>query len=60
MNAKDEPLTLSVPEAGRRFFGLGRDASYEAARTGQLPILRFGKKLMRVPIAACERMLEEA
>ena len=52
------PLTLSVPEAGRRL-GLGKNAAYEAARRGELPVLRFGRKL-RVPRVAFERMLIEA
>jgi excisionase family DNA binding protein len=50
-------LTISVPEAGRRL-GLGKNASYEAARRGELPILRFGRKL-RVPIIAFERLLTD-
>lgn len=53
------PKTLSVPEAGRLFFGLGRNASYEAAARGDIPCIRIGK-LLRVPVVACERMLEEA
>jgi len=51
----DHELTISVPEAGRRL-GLGKNLSYEAARRGELPVLRFGRKL-RVPIAAFERLL---
>lgn len=47
--------TLSVPDAGR-FLGLGRDAAYRAARTGQLPTLRFGKSV-RVPTALLLRQL---
>ena len=39
--------------------GLGKNASYEAARRGELPVLRFGRKL-RVPIVAFERLLAEA
>ena len=50
--------TYSVPDAGRRL-GLGRNASYEAARRGELPVLRFGRKLV-VPRIAFERMLAEA
>ena len=53
------PRTLSVPEAGRRFLGIGRDASYAAAKRGEIPIIRIGK-LMRVPIVAIERLLEQA
>ncbi len=56
---EDEPKTMSIPAAGKRFFGLGRNASYEAARRGEIPFLRFGRK-KRVPVAACQRMLDEA
>ena len=55
----DEPKTLAVPVAGRRYFGLGRNASYDAAKRGELPVIRIGSRL-RVPIAALERMLAEA
>jgi excisionase family DNA binding protein len=51
-----ERLTVSVPEAGA-MLGLSRQASYEAARRGDIPCLRFGRKLV-VPIAALERLLE--
>ena len=54
----EDNLTISVPEAGRRL-GLGKNASYEAARRGELPVLRFGRKL-RVPRVAFERLLSEA
>jgi hypothetical protein len=54
-----EPKTLPVPEAGRLYFGLGRNASYEAARRGDLPTIRIGR-LLRVPVVALERKLEEA
>jgi hypothetical protein len=53
------PQTLSVPEAGKRYFGLSRNASYAAAQKGQLPIIRIGR-LLRVPIRAMERMLDQA
>ncbi len=52
--------TMSVPDAGRIYLGIGRDASYEAARRGDIPVLRVGPKLLRVPVVAMERMLEEA
>jgi hypothetical protein len=54
-----EPKTISVPEAGRRYFNLARNASYEAARRGDLPVIRIGSTL-RVPVIALERMLEKA
>ena len=53
------PKTMSVPEAGRIYFGIGRDASYQAVKTGQIPVIQIGK-LFRVPIVAMERMLSRA
>jgi excisionase family DNA binding protein len=52
-------LTISVPEAGAHYFGLSRNGSYEAAKRGEIPIVRIGK-IMRVPVAALERMLADA
>jgi hypothetical protein len=54
----DECKTLTVPEAGRRYFDLGRNASYEAARRGDIPTIKIGR-LLRVPIVVLERKLEE-
>jgi hypothetical protein len=51
-----EPKTLTVPEAGRIYFALGRNASYEAARRGDIPTIRIGR-LLRVPIAAMDARL---
>lgn len=53
-----EPKTLSVPEAGKRYFGMGRNASYDAAHRGDFPTIRIGK-LLRVPVVALDRMLEK-
>ena len=55
----DPPKTLSVPQAGREYFDLGRNASYEAARRGDIPTIKIGR-LLRVPVVALERKLEEA
>jgi hypothetical protein len=54
----DQPKTLTVPDAGRIYFDLGRNASYEAARRGDIPVIRIGR-LLRVPVVALERKLEE-
>jgi hypothetical protein len=51
--------TISVPEAGRRYFDLSRNASYAAADRGDIPTVRIGR-LLRVPVKACEQMLEAA
>jgi excisionase family DNA binding protein len=53
------PLTLSVPEAGAKYFGLSKNGSYEAAARGHIPVVRIGR-LLRVPVRALERMLDEA
>ena len=55
----NDPKTLTVPTAGKKYFDLGRNASYEAAKRGDLPVIRIGSRL-RVPIAALERMLADA
>ncbi len=49
--------TLSVPEAGKLYFDLGRNASYQAVQRGEIPAIRIGRHL-RVPIAALERLLD--
>jgi hypothetical protein len=49
--------TLSVPEAGKRYFGLGRGGSYEAARRGDIPYVQVGR-LKRVPVRTLEAMLD--
>jgi hypothetical protein len=49
--------TLSVPEAGREYYDLGRNASYAAAKRGDIPTIRIGK-LLRVPVRALEQKLD--
>ena len=53
------PLTISVPQAGRKYFDLSRGASYEAAKRGDLPTVKVGR-LLRVPVRALEAMLDNA
>ena len=50
------PRVMTVPEAGAHFFGLSRGSAYKAARRGDLPALRFGRRLL-VPVEACEALL---
>jgi hypothetical protein len=54
-----EPYTLDVPAAGKLFFGLSRNGSYDAAKRGDLITIRVGK-LLKVPVAAQKRKLEQA
>jgi hypothetical protein len=55
----DQPKTMTVPEAGKKYFGLSRNAAYSAAKNGDIPIIKIGK-LLRVPIRALEEMLNAA
>jgi hypothetical protein len=59
LGRKAQALTLSVPEAGERYFAMGKNASYEAALRGDIPTIRIGK-LLRVPIRAMEKLLDQA
>ena len=52
-----QPKTISVPEAGRLYLGIGRDSSYEAVKRGEIPVIRIGR-LLRVPVMAMERLLD--
>ena len=36
-----EEITLSVPEAGKRYFGLSRNGSYAAADRGDIPTVQI-------------------
>ncbi len=50
-----EKRTYSIPEVAK-VLGIGRTAAYEAARTGEIPTIRIGKRIL-VPDAALERLL---
>lgn len=51
-----ESLTLPVwPDAGK-LLGLGRNSTYDAVARGEIPVLRFGRRIV-VPRRALERML---
>ena len=52
-----QPMTISVPAAGRFYLGIGKDASYAAAKRGDIPVIKIGR-LLRVPVAAMQRMLD--
>jgi hypothetical protein len=55
----EKELTLTVPEAGKRYYGLSRNGSYDAAKRGDLPTIAVGR-LLRVPIRAMEKKLDRA
>ena len=48
-------LTLTVQEAAT-LLGIGRNSAYEAIKTGTIPSVQIGRRIL-VPRAALERML---
>lgn len=55
MADEEAKKTYSIVEAGS-MAGLGKNASYEAARRGEIPTIRFGGKF-RVPAALWNEIL---
>ena len=53
----DLPKTITVPDAGKMYYGLSRNAAYAAAKRGDIPTIRIGK-LLRVPVRALEQKLD--
>jgi excisionase family DNA binding protein len=51
----DEQPTMTVEDAGEAL-GISRGSAYEAAKNGQIPTIRIGRRLV-VPTAALRRML---
>jgi excisionase family DNA binding protein len=49
-------LTLSIEDAAEAL-GIGRGLAYEMARTGKLPVLKLGRRLV-VPRAQLEAMVQ--
>lgn len=49
------PDVLTVPEV-MRLLRLGRNTVYECCKTGEIPSIRLGRRLL-IPRAALERML---
>ena len=52
-----EKLTFSVEEAAK-LLGIGRNLCYEKVKTGEIPVLKIGRRLL-VPKAALEKLLNE-
>ena len=52
-----ERLCLTVPEAAA-MLGISRNFAYELVRRQELPVIKFGKRLL-IPRAALAKMLEK-
>jgi hypothetical protein len=60
MSRKDKPkYTMDPVEVGKMFFGIGRDASRRAAKTGQMPCVKIGDRYF-ASIPAIEAMIANA
>ena len=57
-NVGNERLVYTVEEAGR-LLGLSRSSSYEGVRTGSIPSIRVGGRVL-VPKKALEKLLDSA
>ncbi len=55
MTKKQPGETTTIVAAAKRL-KIGRNQAYEAARNGQIPVIRIGRRLL-VPTAALDRML---
>jgi excisionase family DNA binding protein len=53
----EKRLCLTVPEAAE-LLGISRNFAYELVKQGQLPVIRFGKRLL-IPRVALDKMLEK-
>ncbi|HAN64462.1 MAG TPA: DNA-binding protein [Rhizobiales bacterium] len=53
-----ERKTLTIPETAK-LLGVGLNQAYEAARRGEIPTIRIGRRIL-VPVAALERKLQGA
>lgn len=52
-----ERVTLTVPETAA-VLGASRNRAYESARSGELPVIRLGARML-VPVAGLRRLLGE-
>ncbi len=56
-NVGEERLTLTIDECAR-LLGIGRNTAYDRVKTGELPVLKIGRRLL-VPKRALEKLLQE-
>lgn len=53
-----DQTSVSVPHAGKILADLSKNGSYDAAKRGDIPTIRLGRRLV-VPVAPLRRMLGE-
>ena len=55
VTTKDELLT---PKEAAKVLGIGRGLCYDRVKTGEIPVIKIGRRLL-VPRRALEKLLEE-
>ena len=58
MVTTSEDRLLRIPEAAR-LLGMGRTTVYQMIREGRLPVVRLGKRGVRIPISALTNWITE-
>lgn len=53
----EEKATLTIKEAAR-YLGIGKNLCYDRVKTGEIPVIKIGKRLL-VPRRALDKLLEE-
>jgi excisionase family DNA binding protein len=56
MDSEGTRRTATIVEVAK-VLGIGRNQAYEAARRGEIPTIKIGKRIL-VPVVALERMLQ--
>jgi excisionase family DNA binding protein len=56
-DAMEDKLTLSVEETAK-LLGIGRNLCYERVKTGEIPVIKIGRRLL-VPRSALEKLLAD-
>ena len=54
---QEEKATLTIKEAAA-YLGIGKNLCYDRVKTGEIPVIKIGKRLL-VPRRALEKRLEE-
>jgi excisionase family DNA binding protein len=58
MSTRTKRLTMTIPEAAEKL-GIGRNQGYAAAKSGQIPTIKVGNRIL-VPVVALENKLLNA
>lgn len=54
---EERPYTMSIPACGKKYLGLSKNGSYDAADRGEIPTMKVGRLRKALP-RILERRLE--